>query len=74
MDSSHMVLALETHHFSQGHHAALMKDPRLQPLCTRGFGNECGHLFQKNIPQDRKITYGKIVWDYKKHKKGRNVF
>jgi hypothetical protein len=66
-------------------YSALMKDPRLQPLWTRGFGNECGRLFQgirdipgtdtcffttlKNIPHDRKITYGKIVCDYKAHKK-----
>jgi hypothetical protein len=66
-------------------HSALMKDPRLQPLWTRGFGNECGLLFQgirdipgtdtcffidlKNIPNDRKITSGKIVCDYKPHKK-----
>jgi hypothetical protein len=64
---------------------ALMKDPRLQPLWTRGFGNKCGHLFQgiwdipetntcffiklTNIPKDRKITYGKIVCDYKTQKK-----
>jgi hypothetical protein len=64
---------------------ARMKDPRLQPLWTRGFGNECGRLFQgirdipgtdtcffiklTNIPKDRKITYGKIVCDYKPHKK-----
>jgi hypothetical protein len=62
-----------------------MKDPHLQPIWTRGFGNECGRLFQeirdipgtytcffidlKNIPNDRKITYGKIVCDYKPHKK-----
>jgi hypothetical protein len=62
-----------------------MKDPRLQPLWTRGFGNECGRLFQgiryipgtdtclfiklTNIPTDGKITYGKIVCDYKHHKK-----
>jgi hypothetical protein len=62
-----------------------MKDPRLQPLWTRGFCNECGRLFQgirdipgtdtcffidlKNIPNDRKITYGKTVCDYKPHKK-----
>jgi hypothetical protein len=61
-----------------------MKDPRLQPLWTRGFCNECRHLFQgirdipgtdtcffttlKNIPDDRKITYGKTVCDYKPHK------
>jgi hypothetical protein len=66
-------------------YSALMKDPRLQPLWSRGFGNECGRLFQgirdipgtdtcsfidlKNIPNDRKITYGKIVCDYKPHKK-----
>jgi hypothetical protein len=57
-----------------------MKDSHLQPLWTRGFGNECGRLFQgirdipgtdtcffttlKNIPTDRKITYGNIVCDY----------
>jgi hypothetical protein len=62
-----------------------MKDPRLQPLWTRGFGNECGRLFQgiwdipgtdtcffiklTNVPKDRKITNGKIVCDYKPHKK-----
>jgi hypothetical protein len=64
---------------------ALMKDPRLQPLWTRGFGNEYGRLFQgihdipgtdtcffiklTYIPKDRKITYGKIVCDCKPHKK-----
>jgi hypothetical protein len=55
-------------------YSALMKDPRLKPLWTRGFGNECGRLFQvirditlKNTPKDRKITNGKIVWDYKPH-------
>jgi hypothetical protein len=66
-------------------YSALMKDPRLQPLWTRGFGNECGRLFQgvrdipgaytcffiklTNIPKDRNITFGKIVCDYKHHKK-----
>jgi hypothetical protein len=100
MDSSNMAIALGNNHWSQRHHAnavihpvtgkemeylALMKDPRLQPIWTRGFGNECGRLFQgirdipgtdtcffidlKNIPNDRKITYGKIVRDYKPHKK-----
>jgi hypothetical protein len=65
-------------------YSALMKDPRLQPLWARGSGNKCGRLFQdirdipgtdtcffvdlKNIPKDRKITYGKIVCDYKPHK------
>jgi hypothetical protein len=64
---------------------ALMKDPHLQPLWKQGFGNECGRLIQgiqdipgtdtcffiklTNIPKDRKITYGKIVCDYKPHKK-----
>jgi hypothetical protein len=64
---------------------ALMKDPHLQPLWKRGFGNEIGRLFQgirdihgtdtclfiklTNVPKDRKITYGKIVYDYKPQKK-----
>jgi hypothetical protein len=100
MYSAHMTIALGHNHRSQQHQAnavippvtgkemeysALMKDPRLQQLWTRGFGNECGRLFQgiqdipgtytcffielKNIPNDRKITYGKIVCDYKPHKK-----
>jgi hypothetical protein len=95
-----MAISLGHNHWSQQHHdnavihpvtgkemeySALMKDPRLQPLWTRGFGSECRHLFQgirhipradtcffvglKNIPNDRKITYGKIVCDYKPHKK-----
>jgi hypothetical protein len=61
MDSAHMAIALGHNYSLQGHHAntvihpvtgkemefsALMKDPRLQPLWTRGFGNECGRLFQ----------------------------
>jgi hypothetical protein len=66
-------------------YTALMKDPNLQPLWKQGFGNEAGRLFQgirdipgtdtcffvklTNIPKDRKITYGKIVCDYKPHKK-----
>jgi hypothetical protein len=100
MDSAHMAISLGHNHWSQQHQAnavihpvtgkemeysALMKDPRLQPLWTRGFGNECGRLFQgirdipgtdtcffielKNIPNDRRFTYGKIVCDYKPHKK-----
>jgi hypothetical protein len=63
---------------------ALMKDSRLQPLWKQGFGNECGRLSQgirdipgtdtcffiklTNILKYRKITYGKIVCDYKPHK------
>jgi hypothetical protein len=100
MDTAHIAIALGNHHWSQQNQAnavvhpitgkemeymALMKDPRLQPLWKRGFGNECGRLFQgirdipgtdtcffiqlTNIPKDRHITYGKIVCDYKPHKK-----
>jgi hypothetical protein len=66
-------------------HMALMKDPDLQPLWKRGFSNEAGRLFQcihdilgtnkcffvelKKIPKDRQISCGKIVCDYKPHKK-----
>jgi hypothetical protein len=100
MDTAHMAIALGNNHWYQPHLAnavihtitgkemeymALMKDPRLQPLWKRGFGNECGRLFQgiweipgantcffiklTNVPKDRKITYGKIGCDYKPHKK-----
>jgi hypothetical protein len=100
MDNAHMAIALGDNHKSQQNQAnavihpvtgkemeykALMKDPRLQPLWKRGFGNECGRLFQgirdipgtdtcffikiTTIPKDRKISYGKIVCDYKPHKK-----
>jgi hypothetical protein len=100
MDTAHMAISLGNNHWSKQHLAnafihpvtgkemeymALMKDPRLQPLWKRGFGNECGRLFQgiqdipgtdtcffiklTNVPKYRKITYGKIVCDYKPHKK-----
>jgi hypothetical protein len=100
MDTAHTAIAIGNNRWSQQHQAnavihpvtgkemecmALTKDPRLQPLWKRGFGNECGRLFQgirdipgtdtclfiklTNIPKDRKITYGKIVCDYKPHKK-----
>jgi hypothetical protein len=100
MDTLHMAIALGDNRWSRQHQAnavihpitgkemeyiALMKDPRLQPLWTRGFGNECGRLFQgirdipgtdicffiklTNILKDRKIMYGKIVCNYKTHKK-----
>jgi hypothetical protein len=100
MDTAHMAIDLGNNHWSQQHLAnavihpitgkemeymALMKDPSLQQLWKRGFGNECRRLFQgirdipgtetcffiklTNIPKDRKITYGKIVCDYKPHKK-----
>jgi hypothetical protein len=80
-----MAISLGNHHWSQKHHAnevvhpvtgkemeytALMKDPTLQPLWKRGFGNEVGHLFRgicdipgtntclyvelTNVPKDRK--------------------
>jgi hypothetical protein len=89
METANMDIALGNHHWSQQHHAnavvhpvtgkemeytALMKDPSLQPLWKRGFGNELGRLFQgirdipvtdtcffvklTNIPKDRNITYG----------------
>jgi hypothetical protein len=64
---------------------ALMKDPDLQPLSKRGFGNEAVRLFQvipdiqgtntcffvelKNIPKDIQITHGNSVCDYRPHKK-----
>jgi hypothetical protein len=100
MDTANTTIALGDNHWSRQHqanavihpvtgkemeYAALMKDPCLRPLWTRGFGNKCGRLFQgiqeipgtdtcffinlKNIPTDRNITYGKIVCDYKPHKK-----
>jgi hypothetical protein len=99
MDTAHMVIALGNHHYSQQHlanavvhpitgkemeYTALMKDPRLQPLWKRGFGDECGRLFQgirdipgtdtcffiklTNILKYIQIPYGKIVCDYKPHK------
>jgi hypothetical protein len=55
MDTAHMAISLGNNHWSRRHQAnavihpvtgkemeymALMKDPRLQPLWTRGFGNE----------------------------------
>jgi hypothetical protein len=100
MDTAQMAIALGDNHWSQKHQAnavihpvtgkemeymALMKDPNLQPLWTRGFGNKCRRLFQgirdipgantcffiklTNIPKDIKITYGKIVCNYKPNKK-----
>jgi hypothetical protein len=99
MDTAHMAISLGNHHWSQQNQAyvffhpvtgkemeymTLMKDPHLQPLWKRGFGNECGQLLQgirdipgtdtcffitlKKIPKDRNITYGKIVCDYKPHR------
>jgi hypothetical protein len=60
MDTAHMITALGNHHWSQKHqanavvhpvtekemeHMALMKDPHLEPLWKRGFGNEVGFIF-----------------------------
>jgi hypothetical protein len=87
MDTAQMAIDLRDNHWSWQHLAntvihpitgkeieymALMKDPCLQSLLTRGFGNECGRLFQgiwaiagtdtclfiklTNIPKDRNIT------------------
>jgi hypothetical protein len=100
IETANISVSLVTNHWSQQHFAnavvhpltgkqmeymALMKDPDLQPLWNRGFGNKAGRLFQgirdtpgtnicffvelTNIPKDRKIMYGKIVCDYKPHKK-----
>jgi hypothetical protein len=100
MDTDNMAISHGNNQWSQQHQAnavihpitgkemeymALMKDPRLQPLWKRGFGNEVRRLFQgirdipgtdtfffikiTNIPKERQITYGKIVCDYKPHKK-----
>jgi hypothetical protein len=99
METSNIAVALVLNHWSQQHfvnavvhpvtskqmeYMALMKDPDLQPLWKRGFGNETGLPFQgilyipvtytcffvelTNIPKNRKITYDKIVCDYKPHK------
>jgi hypothetical protein len=70
-------------------YTALTKDHNLQPLWKRGFSNKAGRLFQgirdipdtdtcffvdfTNIPKDRKITYFKIVCDYKPPKKEKNA-
>jgi hypothetical protein len=103
-ESANMEIAFGNHHWSQQHcvnavvhpvtgkemeYSALMKDPNLQPLWKRGFGNETGRLFQgicdipvtdtclfvelTNIPKDSKINYGKIVCDYKPTKKKKNA-
>jgi hypothetical protein len=62
----------------------IMKNPLLGPRYKKGFGNELGRLCQgirdikgtntcffvelKNIPNYRKITYGKLVCDHKPNK------
>jgi hypothetical protein len=61
-----------------------MKHPTLGLQYKKGLGNELGRLCQgiryiqgtntfffvdlNNIPKDRKITYGKLVCDYKPNK------
>jgi hypothetical protein len=69
METTHMAIAFGNNHWSRQHLAnaiiypftgketeymAIMKYPRLQPLWTRGFGNECGRLFQ--VIQDIPVT------------------
>jgi hypothetical protein len=87
MDTARMAITLGNRHWSQHHQAnvvvhpvtgkeikyiGLMKDPHLQPLWKRGFGNGVGRLFQgireipgtdtclfiklTSIPKDRQIT------------------
>jgi hypothetical protein len=62
----------------------LMKDPIFGPLFEIGLSNELGRIFQdirdvagtntaffidlNNIPKDRRITYGKLVFDFKPNK------
>jgi hypothetical protein len=66
MDTAHMAISLGNNWYWQHQanavihpvtgkemeYSAFMKDPHLQPLWTRGFGNECGRLFQgtRDIP------------------------
>jgi hypothetical protein len=78
MDTAHMAIALGNNQWSRQHLAnavihpvtrkemeymALMKDPRLQTLWTRGFGNECGHLFQgiRDIPGTNTCFFIKLI-------------
>jgi hypothetical protein len=66
----------------------LMKDPELGPLFEIGLSNELGQICQRirdisgtntafffdlaSIPKDRKITYGKLVCDFKPNKTEKN--
>jgi hypothetical protein len=66
----------------------LTKDPQVAPLLEIGLGNELGIICQgirdiserttaffvelSSTPKDRKITYGKVVCDYKP-KKRKNI-
>jgi hypothetical protein len=66
----------------------LMKDPELGPLFEIGLSNKLGRICQgirdidetntaffvdlANIPKDRKITYGKLVCDFKPNKTEKN--
>jgi hypothetical protein len=78
MDTAHMAIALGDNHWYQQHlanavihpvtekemeYTALMKDPRLQPLWTRGFDNECGGPFQgiQDIPGTDKCFFIKLT-------------
>jgi hypothetical protein len=60
----------------QMEYMALMNDPDLhffQGMHDISGTNTCFFVELKNIPQDRKITYGKIVCDYKSQKKKRSA-
>jgi hypothetical protein len=99
MGSVNQAIALVTNHWTnikmenavvhpftgkEMEYTAIMKDPTLNTLWKRGFGNEAGRLFQgicdiqgtktcffvelKKTPKDAQITYGKKLCDYKPHK------
>jgi hypothetical protein len=69
------------------HYKNIMKDPELAPLFEIGLGNELGRLCQviryiagtytyffvelSSIPKDQKMTFGKLVCDYKPKKSGK---
>jgi hypothetical protein len=78
MDTAHMAIALGDNHWSWQHQAnavihpvtrkemeykAIMKDPRLQPLWTRGFGNEWG----APIPRHSRHSWHRNVFLYQTH-------
>jgi hypothetical protein len=82
MDTAHMAIVLGSNHWYQRHHvnsvihpgtgkemeySALMRDPCLQPLWARGFGNDFGGLFQgiRDIPGTNPCFFVEL----KKHSK-----
>jgi hypothetical protein len=79
MDTAHIVIALGNNHCSQQHlakavihpvtgkemeYTALMKDPRLQPLWTRGFGNQ----LRTPIPRHLGHSWHRHMFLYQNHK------